>query len=413
MSNKTASADYRQLIRESILSDEDFIKATFSGLAQDRAVPWVKVVVRPVLVRGKKHTQFSYFDAKKDVTKNYQGDETAAMLDELFACGFKNMHVQTARKERIVTITQKGRALITSRSVKQPRTVNLSHDHQKTVPLAAADAAPFLKAVGIMTQDGKIKADMQGKFRQINEFLKLVQQTGELEKFSTVPLRVVDCGCGNAYLTFAFFYYLNYVLKIPTHLTGIDVNGELLTRHAEKSLSLGWSDLTFQTTGIIDFQPLDWPDIVLALHACDTATDEALVQGIRWQSKLIISAPCCQHHLQVQLDHQPTPAPFVPVERHNILKERLGDILTDAFRALILRIMGYQTDVVQFVSSEHTAKNLLIRAVKSVPAGDAQFVREYKELKNFWRVTPYLETLLGEDFTKLLDLSEPAAEMNI
>ncbi len=413
MHKKTVPADYQQLIRESILRDEDFIKATFSGPPQDQAVPWVKVIVRPVLVRGKKHTQFSYFDAKKDITKNYQGDEAASMLEELLACGFKNMHVQTTRKESSMTITRSGKALITSKSVKQAREANLSHDRQKTMLLTAADAAPFLKAVGIMTQDDRIKADMQSKFRQINEFLKLVQQTGELEKFATLPLHVVDCGCGNAYLTFAFFYYLNHVLKIPTRLTGIDVNGELLTRHAEKSLSLDWSDLTFQTTGIIDFQPEKPPDIVLALHACDTATDEALAQGIRWQSKLIISAPCCQHHLQVQLDHQPTPAPFVPVERHNILKERLGDILTDAFRALILRIMGYQTDVVQFVSSEHTAKNLLIRAVKSLPVGDAQFVREYQELKNFWQVTPYLETLLGEDFTKLLDLSEHTAEANI
>ena len=402
MYNKTIPADYKQLIRESILHDEDFIKATFSGPAQDRAVPWVKVVVRPVLVRGKKHIQFSYFDAKKDTTKNYQGDETVTMLEELFACGFKNMHVQTAQKNRSVTVTQKGKALITTKSVNQLREANLSHDRQKAVLLTAADAAPFLKAVGIMTQDGKIKADMQGKFRQINEFLKLVQQTGELEKFSTLPLHVVDCGCGNAYLTFAFFYYLNHILKIPTQLTGIDVNGELLTRHAEKSLSLEWSDLVFQTTGIIDFKPVEQPDIVLALHACDTATDEALAQGMRWQSKLIISAPCCQHHLQVQLDHQSAPGPFAPVERHNILKERLGDILTDAFRALVLRIMGYQTDVVQFVSSEHTAKNLLIRAVKSLKVGDAQFVREYQELKDFWQVTPYLETLLGEDFTKLL-----------
>jgi Methyltransferase domain len=253
-----------------------------------------------------------------------------------------------------------------------------------------------------MSEDGKIRADMQSKFRQINEFLKLVQQTGELEKFSTSPLHVVDCGCGNAYLTFAFFYYLDSVLHIPTHLTGIDVNGELLTRHAEKSLRLGWPHLTFQTTSIIDFQPVTPPDIVLALHACDTATDEALAQGMQWQSKLIISAPCCQHHMQKQLDHQPAPRPFGPVERHSILKERLGDILTDTFRAQILRIMGYSTDVVQFVSSDHTAKNLMIRAVKSLKAGDAKFVREYTDLKDFWKVTPYLEQLLGDDFAKLL-----------
>ncbi len=398
-----ATTDYKQQIRDSILHDETFIKATFSGQDRDHTVPWIKVIIRPVLVQEKKHAQFSYFDAKKDITKNYQGDEIAEKLEQLLALGFKNVHVQTAQTNIVVTITQKGKALIHStKAVSQMQEANLSHDRQKAVLLTAADAAPFLKAVGIMTQDGKIKADMQSKFRQINEFLKLVQQTGELEKFNTSPLHVVDCGCGNAYLTFAFFYYLNHVLNIPTHLTGIDVNTELLTRHIEKSAHLDWPDLTFQTTSIIDFKPIVPPNIVLALHACDTATDEALAQGIAWQSALIISAPCCQHHLQKQLDHQPAPSPFESVERHNILKERLGDILTDTFRALILRIMGYQTDVVQFVSSEHTAKNLMIRAVKSLKVGDPKFVQEYNDLKHFWKVTPYLEQVLGEDFTKLL-----------
>jgi SAM-dependent methyltransferase len=397
------TTDYKQQIRDTILKDENFMKATFSGQHRDPTVPWIKVVIRRVLVRGKEHTQFSYFDAKKDTTKNYRGDETADMLEQLLALEFRNVHLQTAHTTVDITLTNKGKALIhTAKAAHQQSGANLSHDRQKNVLLTAADAAPFLKAVGIMAEDGKIKADMQKKFRQINEFLKLVQQTGELEKRNTSPLHVVDCGCGNAYLTFAFFYYLNSVLSIPTSLVGIDVNGELLTRHAEKSASLGWPDLTFQTTSIIDFRPLTPPDIVLALHACDTATDEALAQGIQWQSTLIISAPCCQHHLQKQLDHQPAPGPFEAVERHSILKERLGDILTDSFRALILRIMGYQTDVVQFVSSEHTAKNLMIRAVKSLHVGDPKFVREYQALKDFWHVTPYLEEVLGEDFTRLL-----------
>lgn len=403
MYNNVVTTDYQQRIRDTILRDETFLKATFSGQERNQTGQWIKVSIRPVLVRGKKHMQFSYFDVKKDTTKNYQGAEATEMLEQLLALGFKNVHIHTTHTHIAVTLTKKGKALIhTSKSEDQMHTTNLSHDHQKATLLTAADATPFLQAVGIMTQDGKIRADMQSKFRQINEFLKLVQQTGELEKFTTMPLSVVDCGCGNAYLTFAFFYYLNDVLHIPTHLTGIDVNAELLAKHAEKSAHLAWPNLTFQPTSIIDFQPSIPPNIVLALHACDTATDEALAQGIAWQSTLIISAPCCQHHLQKQLDHQPTPSPFAPVERHNILKERLGDILTDTFRALILRIMGYQTDVVQFVSSEHTAKNLMIRAVKSLNVGNIQFVREYQALKDFWKVTPYLEQVLGETFTNLL-----------
>jgi SAM-dependent methyltransferase len=403
MGESIVTTDYQQLIREHILNEEDFIKATFSGKHQDKTVPWLRVVVRPVLVRGQRHLQFSYFDAKKDITKNYRGDESAEKLEELLVLGFRNVHIQTAKREIAITLSSKGKPLIRStRPAHQLAEVNLSHDRQKNVLLTAGDAAPFLKEAGIMTREGKIRADMQGKFRQINEFLRLVQQTGALEKFDHAPLHVVDCGCGNAYLTFAFYYYLQNVLHIPTQMTGIDVNGELLAKLAQKSASAGWADVAFQTTRIIDFQPAVPPEIVLALHACDTATDEALAQGIRWQSKLIVSVPCCQHHLQEQLDHRPAPSVFRPVERHGILKERLGDILTDAFRALILRIMGYRTDVVEFVSSEHTDKNLMIRAVKSLKAGDPQFVREYKELKDFWKVTPYLEQLLGEDFTRPL-----------
>jgi SAM-dependent methyltransferase len=403
MSSTATATDYKQHIRDAILQNDDFIKATFSGKSQDKASPWKKVTIRPVLLREQKHLQFSYFDEKKDITKNFQGAEIAEKLDEVLAVEFKHTHVQTASNILDITLSHKGRALVHSTpTASQPGALSLSHDRQKNLLLTAEGAAPFLKAVGIMTQDGRIRADMQGKFRQINEFLKLVEQTGELERFNTSPLHVVDCGCGNAYLTFAFYYYLNDVLCIPTRLTGIDVNDELLARHIEKSASLDWSGLTFQATSIQDYQPTTPPDIVLALHACDTATDDALALGIRQHSKLIVSAPCCQHHLQEQLDHLPAPVPFAPVERHNILKERLGDILTDSFRALILRIMGYQTEVVQFVSSEHTAKNLLIRAVRSAKVGETKFVQEYNELKAFWKVTPYLEELLGDDFINLL-----------
>jgi hypothetical protein len=135
--------------------------------------------------------------------------------------------------------------------------------------------------------------------------------------------------------------------------------------------------------------------MVIALHACDTATDDALAQGIKNNSRYIFSAPCCHHHLQAQLNQQPTPALFDPVMRHGIMKERLGDILTDSFRALILRMMGYRTDVIEFVSTAHTARNLMIRAVKTAPVGEPQFAAEYKALKQYWQVTPYLETLLA------------------
>jgi SAM-dependent methyltransferase len=211
---------------------------------------------------------------------------------------------------------------------------------------------------------------------------------------------VVDCGCGSAYLTFAVYHYLNDMLGLPTRMTGVDIKADLLAGHADKVAALGWVGLDFEAARIIDFQPPVPPDIVLALHACDTATDEALAQAIGWGSKLIFSAPCCHHHLQAQLENGPLP--FQPILRHGILKERLSDILTDSLRALILRIMGYRTDVMELVAAEHTNKNLMIRAIRTAPPGERRFVEEYRALTEYWQVRPYLETLLGEAFTALL-----------
>lgn len=193
------------------------------------------------------------------------------------------------------------------------------------------------------------------------------------------------------------------------HITGVDIKADLLDQHREKARQLGWDKLTFYHGYIADYQPVDNPDIVLALHACDTATDDALALGIRWGSKAIVSAPCCQHELQQQLCQLPAPNPFRAVMQDGILQERLGDILTDTFRASILRIMGYRTDVMQFISSEHTAKNLMIRAVKTAQVGDPARIKEYVELKSYWRVLPYLEHLLGETFAEVIGMAETVA----
>ncbi|MEM7345559.1 MAG: methyltransferase, partial [Chloroflexota bacterium] len=190
--------------------------------------------------------------------------------------------------------------------------------------------------------------------------------------------------------------YLNNMVRVPTHLVGVDVRADLLEKHQQRLRELDWVNMTFDPSPIIDFQPTLPPNIILALHACDTATDDALAQGLHWQSNYIFSVPCCHNHLQQQLREQPAPPPFQPVLRHAILRERLGDILTDTFRVAILRMMGYQTDIVEFVSTEHTAKNLMIRAVRSMKPGQPHFVQEYQALKAFWQVTPYLETRLKE-----------------
>ena len=394
--------DFRQQVKNSILDEAMFIRAVFSGQQRGQAGPWKKVVIRPVLIKGSRHIQISHFDSKKDVTKNYSGPQLAKQLDEVLSIPFKSIQVEAKNDSYQIQITKKGKAIVhrhkTARQHKKP---SLQHDRRKNLLLPADKADPFLQQIGIMTQNGKVKADKQGKFKQINEFLKLIVETGELEKIDKSPLNIIDCGCGSAYLTFAVYHYLNHILKLPAQMVGIDVNELLLAQQAKQSHELGWQDLSFQVSNIIDFQPDTLPDVVLALHACDTATDEALAQAIKWQSEMIFVAPCCHHHLQQQMTTKSSPSQFTPIVRHAALKERLGDILTDGFRSLVLQIMGYRTDIAEFVSTEHTGKNLLIRAVKTGKPGNKRAAKEYEALKSFWEVAPYLEQLLTEEFSEL------------
>lgn len=395
--------EYAERVREKILTGESFVRAVFGGRRPGATLPWIKVVVRPVRVKGALRWQVSRFDEAQDTTKNYAREEAAGEIDGLLALPFKNIHVETTAGSLEVRITKKGKALTREALLDEPRAVaNPSHDHEKRRILSPSDSAPFLEAVGILTKGGKVRADRQGKFRQINEFLRLVEETSAFDRQSRDPVHIVDCGCGNAYLTFAVYHYFNNILKLSADVVGIDVQADLLERHREKARTLGWDRLSFEVGRIDEVRPAVTPDAVVALHACDTATDDALARGIRWQSKLILSAPCCQHDLQKRVSRIPVPDAFRAVMRYGILGERLGDILTDAFRAAILRIMGYRTDVVQFVPMEHTAKNLMIRSVKTSEAGSARSVEEYEALKEYWHVTPYLEELLGDELRSRL-----------
>lgn len=397
------SDEYRESVREAILNPLEFLRAAFSGRQKEAAPDWEKVTLRPVEIKGRKKIQFAYYDDKKCITKNYSGADLNEPLDALLQAPFKNIYISTTAGELQINVSKSGEPLIhRTKSARSVEASELSHNRQKECLLPEGKPDAYLQAIGFMTADGQVKADRQKKFKQINEFLKLFKQTEVLEKLEKPVIEMVDYGCGNAYLTFGAYHYLNHILGRPTRMTGVDVRGELLEKHAETARSLGWDSLTFETTAIADFKPSTPTDVTLALHACDTATDDALAQGIKWGSKLIISVPCCHHNLQEQLHRGHPPDVFRPIFRHGILAERQGDLLTDGFRALILRIMGYQTEVLQFISAEHTAKNIMIRAVWSNLPAPPAFVDEYKLMKTYWQATPWLEGLLGEPFQRRL-----------
>lgn len=388
-------------IAESILS-ESLRRATFAGPARKQATAWVRVVVRPVEIREERQLQFAYFDGRKTLTKNFPIADAPQPLEELLACGFAGIHIATASEVIDVRTTKKGDVHIGRRAVANDAKP-IAHNRVKDVPLPEGRADRVLEAMGILTSAGKVRHTMRAKFTQINEFLKHLRHVLDDAGLRTLdrPIEILDCGCGASYLTIAVHHYLNDTLALPARILGVDVNEEVIRKSVERTASLGTNNLNFACgrIGNVDVKA----DVVLALHACDTATDDAIAQAIRADARLLLSVPCCHHNLNAQL-HAAGPAEVLrPILRHGILRERTADLITDSFRSLALRIMGYRTDVVEFVSPEHTARNLMIRAVRGVPVGEAAFVREYRDLKEFWGVTPHIERVFGESFEHILD----------
>jgi len=391
-------SDYQETIRKAVLDETNFVRATFSGQQRGKATPWLRLELRPVAVQGQRHLQFSFFDEKQNIVKNYTGDTAVTELTAALALPFRNFHIISQNETIQINLSKKGKPIINRKATERSQVVDLAHDRSKNTILAEGEDIPFLKVMGVMREDGRIKADHRSKFQQINAFLKILAEIDEIAALPE-PVRMIDFGCGNAYLTFAAYHYLVNILGKQALVVGVDGQEKLIARNQSRANELGWDGLTFEQGMIIDYEAVPPPDIVVALHACDTATDDTLAQGIRWQSQVIIVAPCCHHHLQVQLKERPSPPEFEAVMRYGLLHERLGDILTDAFRAAILRMNGYQVTALQFISPEHTPKNLLLRAVKKGEGASPELVEgavaEYTHLQQYWQVEPYLAQLLN------------------
>ena len=375
-----------------------FIRLTLSGPAGKKA-EWRKVTVRPVAT-GKGHgktLQAVFQGEKKQITRSVPLDDIEHFLDELLCMGFRHIDLQCADGDLHIRITRKGKALVSrgKPSVStQPGAA--PHDREKEYPFPAHEPNPFLETLGIM-RDAKILSAMQDKFRQINHFLILFGHT-KLLKNPPSEIALIDCGCGRAFLTLAAYHYLREKRGLVVRLTGIDADPEVIASAQNLSKSLGYDEVNFVCAPIRKVQPKRTPNVVFSLHACDTATDEAIARGVAWGAEVILCAPCCQHELHHKIERDE----FRAVLRHGILRERTADILTDALRAAALRVMGYKTDVIEFISPGHTAKNLMIRAEKARGMRTKEAAREYLALRDFWNVSPCIEELLGDDFTSRL-----------
>lgn len=398
-----------------------------------------KIAMRPVEIGGEKKFQAEMTDDGQVQVKNLDMNAAAEGLEEIIAQrGARDMHLMTAKGDLHMRVTKKGHVMVT-RSAEMDRVVTVQpHDRVKKLPLTSFDSAALLKTIGLADGSGKIRASMRGKYDQVNEFLKVVKETVQP---TDEPFTVVDCGCGKAYLTISLYFYLTEVLKFSNvKVIGIGRRSDVVAAAKKMAAQLDVadrvlfveadlnefqiSDLKSQIDGSVTsqsnnrtveqsnnrtFEHLNNVSMVVSLHACDTATDEALAKGVEWKARYILSAPCCQHELQKVIGAaRPESAPyqgtFDGLLRQSILRERLCDILTDSFRAMILRILGFKVQVIEFVSSEATARNIMLKCEYGVKPGQPGPIGEYLNLRDYWKVTPWLETrlekLLGKYFER-------------
>lgn len=371
-------------LRPLLLDRRSLVRAVASGRRRAEHPRWRRVDLRPVDLKAGRRLQVVATADGAPSTSNhaYDGDAEKA-VDELLAEPFGNWHVQTTTQTLQLRVTKKGRAQV-SRTA-EGGVQRTEHDREREHLIDPGD--PLFRALGAGA----------AKRRQVDAFLRVLRPAVEEARLpADRPLRVVDLGCGNAYLSFAAYRLLSEDRDVQ--LTGVDVKAQSRERNSRLAAELGWDGSVRFVEGAILDAPVDPPvDVVLALHACDTATDDALAQALRWRAPVVLASPCCHHDLQRQLKEAGPPPPYGLVSRHGILRERLGDVLTDALRAALVRMAGYRVEVVQFVASEHTPRDTMLRAVMADDAAPDPAVRaEYEALVAQWGVTPYLQTLLTD-----------------
>ena len=390
-------------MRTHLLDPDVLVRAVASGRQRGQELRWRRVELRYVDLKAGPHLQVTAYDDTQAHTSNYAaGDQARDAVDDLLDEPFGNWHVETTTETHQVRVTKKLEAVVHSTPRAEEVVADRSHDREKERLLAPDD--PLFRALGLTDDSGRIKPSRQAKFRQVEDFLRVLDPTvteaiakGHLRRpTADDPLRLVDLGCGNAYLTFAAHRLLSGVRELPVRVVGVDVKQQSRDHNAAVAAELG-IDAEFVVGSILGADLVERPEVVLALHACDTATDEALARAVGWQSEVVLAAPCCHHDIAAQLRRSPTPSPYAMLTRHGILRERLADTLTDGLRASLLRMAGYRVDVMEFVASEHTPRNTLLRGVRtSGPVKGGGVRKEYDELVETWNVRPRLAELLAD-----------------
>lgn len=375
------------------------VSVALAGRLSNRTPAYSKVELRPVEIRSILHLQFALTNDTGTTTKNLPVDDALQFLDEQLRAGYANFTVRTTRSLWQCRITKRLVALVHE----EERDGFAARQHDRVKPRMMEPNDRFLIAVGISDEAGRVKPSKFDKYRQIDEFVRIFATTveraiehGQLEEpTQSAPLRIVDLGCGHAYLTFAVVSWIHHHRGWPVQVAGVDRRADSVKRNQELSEHLGVLGMNFLVGDIADstaFEGLQ-VSVVLALHACDTATDDALAWAVRRKVPVVLAAPCCHHDVQRQL--QSAPQPYGLVARHDLLRERFADVLTDGIRAALLRQQGYRVEVFEFVGGEHTPRNVMIRAVLTGAVPSADVDEELSALTSAWGIESALERRLG------------------
>ena len=378
LNNAVAQLDQR-------IKSEHFVRAVLSGRRRNMQTEYERIDIKPVLIKEEIKWQIISSDGKKDITKNVEIDFN---FTELLISGYANLQVDTQSESYQVRISKKDEALVSVSKVKLSR--DLAHDRQKQRMLAESNQV--FKALDMSDLLGRIKPSKMDKYKQVDEFLRLISQTLDSDLLKQDAISVVDLGCGHAYLTFAVGEFLKDKYK-QVSILGVDERDESKEHNEKVALKLK-VEAKFIAAKIAD-TPSQSVDIAIALHACDTATDDAIYWAVKNNAKVIMAAPCCMHDLQTQVTQ--APEPWGLLTKYGLVSERLIDLITDSLRAQILKLLGYRVDIVEFIGGEHTARNILIRAVKTNQSASDIDKDRYQQMLTQWQIKPYLAKLLGSE----------------
>ena len=377
--------DIKELLKNSLTLD--FLGATLSNPKDKDGVK--KVKVRPIQKGESLLFQCEEYKNNQVFHENLDVENSIEKLDNYME-QFKQMQLETKQHRYTVLVSKKGKVTIQKKqqtgTVKE---VELAHNREKNYILKEGIPVPFLRDLGVMTSEGKIVRTKFDKFRQINRFLEFVEDIlPQLDREKEIT--ILDFGCGKSYLTFAMYYYLYELQKYDVRIIGLDLKTDVIRHCNELSEKYGYSKLKFLEGNIADYTGVNEVDMVVTLHACDTATDYALDKAVEWNAKVILSVPCCQHELNGQIKNEI----LAPILKYGLIKERMAALITDAMRAEYLESQGYDAQILEFIDMEHTPKNILIRAVRT---GKKKQNREaIKSCETFLQVTPMLGKLLEE-----------------